>query len=1114
MRLVAELRMYTTTTMYYWNHINTIIGNKMRVLLIYLATAFSLLASAQSKDQNYVMSRHYLDDNGAAIATVAYYNGLGDMEETVTSGCGTAESVYTYLNYDSKRQERQVFCPVPIGNGLSYENSASIIQASTDFYKDNNAFQQYSYDTSGRTVRVDLSGKAWHEHNAHTETTYGTNTPADKVIRYKLPLAPSGFYPAGSLERISVKDADGREKIIFRDLDGNIILERRSLGDTYYIYNDLGQLRYVLTPEYQKHPDLSAFAYQYEFDAHDNLVKKILPGAQYTQYWYDKDGRCVFSQDAGLRSKGLFHFYLYDRIGRLAVSGVCRHCKTNIGNREVYVYASQSGDLLHSGYKCNTADIIDSEGAIIEKIYYYDTYDFLSGYYKADFDSIAPTQRNGANGKLTGAMVRATNGQNIFSAYSYDPKGNIIEAQSKGIDGYSSKFAYTYSLTDQLLTSTGCVDVRYGKKLNITQQNTYSTKNGQLASKTITLEHGTSPNAITIGYEYDALNRLAKIIRPKEVGPVTFDYDVHGWPTKIETNSFKEYLSYADGAGTPCFNGNISSQRWANSNYAPQRSYNFTYDDVNRLTKSEYREVDGTSDATGHYDECAAYDMNGNITALQRHGLRQDGTYGLIDNLKVSLSGNQLSSVTDAAGTIIREGALDFSTDQDGKALYRYNASGALTGDTGRGITNIEYDDNLNPVRIQFANGNVTKYVYSAEGVKLRVIHYTAMPNISVADGETHELTKAETQSVDSIDYLLGGNLVVKNGRIDKYLFGEGYCQAQIPSITWTKPRFFFPIDDKPITKEQEEKNKEMLETWNALYNARNVADEFSFYYYNKDHLGNNREVINNYGGIRQVVNYYPFGTPYCDATSSLYAGQQPYKYNSKEFDTTHGLNTNDYGARQYNSILPSWDRLDPLCEKYYSISPYAYCHDNPVILIDPDGKKIVFAKGTTQEFKNQYTQFVKYLFDHDAGTIIMDLEKRPETVYLKENVNENNYVLKNQIFWNPQIGLITTMGKILSPSILLAHEFGHMLEKLKKPQKYDKDNNTEDLDYQTKEEKRNILEVETPIARKCEEIPTDELSRTDHCGYHVKTRNATSREILNTQESEINSILELWDLK
>ena len=195
-----------------------------------------------------------------------------------------------------------------------------------------------------------------------------------------------------------------------------------------------------------------------------------------------------------------------------------------------------------------------------------------------------------------------------------------------------------------------------------------------------------------------------------------------------------------------------------------------------------------------------------------------------------------------------------------------------------------EYDAHDNLVRIQFANGYATKYVYSAEGVKLKIIHYTAMPNISVADGDTHELTKAETQAVDSVDFLLRGNLVVKNGRIDKYLFWEGYCQAQIPSITWTKPHFFFSLDDKPITKEQEEKNKEMLEAWNALYNARNVADDSSFYYYNKDHLGNNREVIDCYGGIRQVVNYYPFGTPYCDAISSLNVGQQPYKYNSKEF--------------------------------------------------------------------------------------------------------------------------------------------------------------------------------------------------------------------------------------
>lgn len=53
-----------------------------------------------------------------------------------------------------------------------------------------------------------------------------------------------------------------------------------------------------------------------------------------------------------------------------------------------------------------------------------------------------------------------------------------------------------------------------------------------------------------------------------------------------------------------------------------------------------------------------------------------------------------------------------------------------------------------------------------------------------------------------------------------------------------------------------------------------------------------------------------------------------------------HGLNTYDYGARQYNPVTARWDRVDPLAHEYYGVSPYVYCMNNPIMLVDPDGKK------------------------------------------------------------------------------------------------------------------------------------------------------------------------------
>ena len=110
------------------------------------------------------------------------------------------------------------------------------------------------------------------------------------------------------------------------------------------------------------------------------------------------------------------------------------------------------------------------------------------------------------------------------------------------------------------------------------------------------------------------------------------------------------------------------------------------------------------------------------------------------------------------------------------------------------------------------------------------------------------------------------------------------------------------------------------------------------FHYYTQDHLGNNRIVTNEDGTVEQIVHYYPFGGIFND--TGLNTVLQQYKYNGKELDRIAGLNIYDYGARQYFSALPIWDRIDPKCEEDYGISPYAYCRNNPIKMLDKDGKR------------------------------------------------------------------------------------------------------------------------------------------------------------------------------
>jgi RHS repeat-associated protein len=114
-----------------------------------------------------------------------------------------------------------------------------------------------------------------------------------------------------------------------------------------------------------------------------------------------------------------------------------------------------------------------------------------------------------------------------------------------------------------------------------------------------------------------------------------------------------------------------------------------------------------------------------------------------------------------------------------------------------------------------------------------------------------------------------------------------------------------------------------------------NSLEERDLYFYHPDHLGSTSIITDKAGVATQFVCYMPFGEPLVDEHVSR--KEMPYKFNGKEIDEETGLYY--YGARYYDAGIGVWYGVDKMQEKYPGVSTYAYCSNNPLIYVDPDGK-------------------------------------------------------------------------------------------------------------------------------------------------------------------------------
>lgn len=505
---------------------------------------------------------------------------------------------------------------------------------------------------------------------------------------------------------------------------------------------------------------------------------------------------------------------------------------------------------------------------------YYDDHNFLNGQLAKQSTSqnlsatSSSSKKSYSKGALTGTISRDTDGKFLVAAIYHNQEGLVVETRQSMPDDALLCQRTTYSFTKKPLTIETQVK-KEGIEKTITQKNQYNQYNDKIES--ITLNAGKGDKEVAF-YSYDDIGRLVSVKRSGNAGTVTNEYNIRNWLVSTSSDRFMESLKYESGSETPCYNGNISRMQWQNTYDNVLRGYDFEYDGLNRLIASAYAEGTDMSQNKDRYSEyIPQYFPNGSIERLQRYGKKNNGTFGLIDDLTYLYNGNQIQSISDKAGILLYDGSFDFKDGASESTEYFYNANGALTKDLNKGISKIEYDvlDNLSC--ITFNNGFKTKYVYDAGGSKLKTIH--------------------EALTTNTTDYI--GDFIFEDGKLSKYQFEGGYCS--------------FDSNLNP-----------------------------TYHYYEKDHLGSIRMVVNENGTIEQVNHYYPFGGVYGDLgyNSEL----QRNKYIGKEFDHTSGLDWYDHGARMYDAAKGSWDRMDKLAEKYCSINPYIYSINNPITYLDLDG--------------------------------------------------------------------------------------------------------------------------------------------------------------------------------
>jgi len=731
---------------------------------------------------------------------------------------------------------------------------------------------------NSQSVTYNGFGEAVTTTDANSNTSFLAYDGQGNLIRFEDPLHNvTTFGYDGASRRTSMTDARGRMTRYFYDNNDNVVAFQKPIGTIVYSYDQADNRTSVQDP--------NGYITRFDYDANNNQVKETDPTGSFVQNTYDGLDRRVATRD----KRGFTTTFEYDNESRLTATTNPLNSKTS------YTYDNNGNRLTVTDANNQTTQSLYDELNRLRSIR-----DPLNNTLVKDYDA-------------AGRLIRETDGRGSVTQFTYDEVNNLTQINDS--EGGVTKYIYdpNHNLALQIDANQHASTFNYDRlnrlvssvdPLNNAYSYTYDEAGNRITQ--------TDAKHQTTRFIYDDNNRLVSIVYPDST-VVQFDYDANGNRTQIREplgttryvyDSLNRVTSYTDVYGKTIGyvydpNGNVQVLIYPDGKQVRYdydadnrmiavtdwtgRTLNYEYNNIDLLTKIIPPSI--TDNGQTQY----SYDLAGRLTSLinyHSHGgpnsyaftLDQNGNR-ITANIQEPLPNRVATSTQgynyDAANRIQNAGSITFTSDPNGN----------VTSKTENGMTtNYTYDFND-----RLTNDQSNTYTYNAQGVRVSKSHSGVVTRYVVDVNRELSQVLCETDG---------------NGNITSYyIYGQGLIYKVLP--TANNPHYYYQFDPSGSTV--------------------SMTSDGDFYL--------NRYAYDPFGKVTNSAEVFP-------NTGTTFPNQFKFGGRFGLIDEGNGLVY--VRARYYAPELGRFMSKDPLtgdAKDGQSLNRYIYALDNPIRLVDADGK-------------------------------------------------------------------------------------------------------------------------------------------------------------------------------